>query len=150
MTLKEKINEELKIAMKAKDEKALRGIRAIKAAIILAETSEGRTSKDLSPEEEIALLQKLIKQRKESLEIYIKNGKEDLAKIEQEEIEIIEKFLPQPLSQEELETLIKETIQQENASSIKDMGKVMKSLTPKIMGKADNKLVSELVKKLLS
>lgn len=150
MSLKEKINEELKIAMKAKDEKALRGIRAIKAAIILAETSEGRTSKDLTTEEEITLLQKLIKQRKESLDIYTKNGKEDLAKIEQEEIEVIEKFLPQPLSQEELETLIKETIQQENATNIKDMGKVMKSLTPKIMGRADNKLVSELIKKLLS
>ncbi len=150
MTLKEKINEDLKVAMKAKDEKALRGIRAIKAAIILAETSEGRNSKDLTTEEEIAMLQKLIKQRKESLDIYTKNGKEDLAKVEQEEIEVIEKYLPQPLSQEELETIIKETIQQENAITIKDMGKVMKSLTPKIMGRADNKLVSELIKKLLS
>ncbi len=150
MTLKERINEDLKVAMKAKDEKALRGIRAIKAAIIIAETSEGRNSKDLTTEEEIAMLQKLIKQRKESLDIYTKNGKEDLAKVEQEEIEIIEKYLPQPLTQEELETLIKETIQQENATTIKDMGKVMKSLTPKIMGRADNKWVSELIKKLLS
>jgi len=149
MALKDKINEDLKNAMKAKDEVALRGLRAIKAAILLAETSEGRTA-PISPDEEIELLQKLIKQRKESLEIYQKNGREDLAKIEQEEISIIEKYLPQPLSLEELETLIKETILQENASSIKDMGKVMKSIQPKIKGRADNKLVSELIKKHLS
>ncbi|GIV43605.1 MAG: aspartyl-tRNA amidotransferase subunit B [Bacteroidia bacterium] len=150
MTLKEKINEDLKVAMKAKDEKSLRGIRAIKAAIILAETAEGRSSKDLTTEEEIAVLQKLIKQRKESLDIYIQNGKQDLAKIEQEEIEVIERYLPQPLSQEELETLIKETIQEQNAITIKDMGKVMKALAPKIMGRADNKWVAELIKKLLT
>ncbi len=150
MSLKEKINEDLKTAMKTKDEKALRGIRAIKAAIILAETAEGRTSKELSHEEEITMLQKLIKQRKESAEIYLKNGKEDLAKIEQEEIEVIEKYLPQPLTAEELETIIRETIQRENATSIKDMGKVMKGLTPKIMGRADNKQVSDMVKKLLT
>jgi len=150
MTLKEKINSDLKDAMKAKDEAALRGIRAIKAAIILAETSEGRTSKDLSSEEEINLLQKLIKQRKESVEIYLKNGKEDLAKIEQEEIQVIEKYLPKPLSQEELEAIIKEVVNQENATSIKDMGKVMKSLQPKVMGRADNKLISEIIKKHLS
>lgn len=150
MTLKEKINEDLKTAMKAKDEKALRGIRAIKAAIILAETAEGRTSKDLTSEEEISVLQKLIKQRKESYDIYIQNGKNDLAQIEKEEIEVIEKYLPQPLSVEELEMLIKQTIQQENASTIKDMGKVMKALAPKIMGRADNKMVSEMVKKLLN
>jgi len=131
MTLKEKINSDLKDAMKAKDEAALRGIRAIKAAIILAETSEGRASKELTPEEEINLLQKLIKQRKESVDIYLKNGKEDLAKIEQEEIQkIIEKYLPKPLSQEELEAIIKEVVNQENATSIKEMGKVMKSLQP--------------------
>lgn len=150
MTLKEKINSDLKDAMKAKDEAALRGIRAIKAAIILAETSEGRTSKELTPEEEISLLQKLIKQRKESVEIYLKNGKEDLAKIEQEEIQVIEKYLPQPLTQEELEAIIKEVVNQENATSIKDMGKVMKSLQPKVMGRADNKLISEIIKKHLS
>jgi len=150
MTLKEKINSDLKDAMKAKDEAALRGIRAIKAAIILAETSEGRASKELTPEEEISLLQKLIKQRKESVEIYLKNGKEDLAKIEQEEIQVIEKYLPKPLSQEELEAIIKEVVNQENATSIKDMGKVMKSLQPKVMGRADNKLISEIIKKHLS
>jgi uncharacterized protein YqeY len=150
MTLKEKINSDLKDAMKAKDEAALRGIRAIKAAIILAETSEGRTSKELTPEEEISLLQKLIKQRKESVDIYLKNGKEDLAKIEQEEIQVIEKYLPKPLSQEELEAIIKEVVNQENATSIKDMGKVMKSLQPKVMGRADNKLISEIIKKHLS
>jgi len=150
MTLKEKINSDLKDAMKAKDEAALRGIRAIKAAIILAETSEGRASKELTPEEEISLLQKLIKQRKESVDIYLKNGKEDLAKIEQEEIQIIEKYLPKPLSQEELEAIIKEVVNQENATSIKDMGKVMKSLQPKVMGRADNKLISEIIKKHLS
>lgn len=149
MSLKERINEDLKAAMKARDEKALRGIKAIKAAIILAETSENRTSKDLTTEEELQLLQKLIKQRQESAETYQKNNRADLAQVELEEIEVIQNYLPKPLTEQELESLIQETIQAENATSIKDMGKVIKSLQPKILGKADNKVVAEKVKKLL-
>lgn len=149
MSLKERINEDLKAAMKARDEKALRGIKAIKAAIILAETSENRTSKDLTTEEELQLLQKLIKQRQESAETYQKNNRADLAQVELEEIEVIQNYLPKPLTEQELETLIQEAIHSENATSIKDMGKVIKALQPKILGKADNKVVAEKVKKLL-
>jgi uncharacterized protein YqeY len=149
MGLEQKIMGELKTAMLAKDEKALRSLRAIKAAILLAKTSEGATG-ELKEEEEIKLLQKLVKQRKDSLEIYTQQNRADLAQKEKEEIEVIEKFLPQQLSADELKTELKQIISETGASSPADMGKVMGVATKKFAGKADGKTISALVKQLLA
>ena len=148
MSLEARITTDLKNAMKAKDQKALRGIRAIKAAILLAKTDG--TGKGLSEEGEIKLLQKLVKQRKDSLEIYEKQGREDLAVTEREEIEIIEKYLPEQMGEEELSTIIKAIVEQVGASSMRDMGKVMGMASKQLAGKADGKTISGIVKKLLS
>lgn len=149
MNLEEKIMADLKNAMLAKDEKALRSLRAIKAAILLAKTSEGSGGK-LKEEDETKLLQKLVKQRKDSLEIYQQQNRADLAQKEQEEIEVIEKFLPKQLSAEELQAEIKKIITETGASSPADMGKVMGAATKKLAGKADGKTISAIVKDLLS
>lgn len=147
MTLEEKINQDLKTAMKAKDAKALRGIRAIKSEILLAKTDG--SGEALNETKEIKMLQKLVKQRKDSLEIYEKQDREDLAQTEREEIEVIEKYLPQQMGEAELEALIKSIIDQTGASSMKDMGKVMGMASKKLAGKADGKTISTVVKKLL-
>lgn len=149
MGLEQKIMTDLKAAMLAKDEIALRSLRAIKAAILLAKTSEG-ASGDLKEEEEIKLLQKLVKQRKDSLEIYQQQNRADLAQKEKEEIGIIEKFLPAQLSNEELKAIISKIITDTGASSPGDMGKVMGVATKQLAGKADGKTISALVKELLS
>ena len=149
MNLEQKIMAELKTAMLAKDEKALRSLRAIKAAILLAKTSEGAGG-DLKEEDEIKLLQKLVKQRRDSLEIFTQQNRTDLAQKEQEEIEIIEKFLPKQLSGEELKTIIANIIAETGASSPADMGKVMGVATKQLAGKADGKAISALVKELLA
>ncbi len=148
MTLEEKITTDLKEAMKAKDKAGLRGIRAIKAAILLAQTDG--SGEAMNEEKEIKLLQKLIKQRKDSLEIYEKQNREDLAVQEREEIEVIEKYLPKQLSEEELTAALQEIIAQTGASSAKDMGKVMGAASKALAGKADGKAISAVVKKLLS
>src|SRR5688572_17764783 len=124
MSLEQKIMGELKAAMLAKDEKGLRSLRAIKAAILLAKTSEGAGG-ELKEEDETKLLQKLVKQRKDSLEIFTQQKRDDLAKKEQEEIEVIEKFLPKQLSADELKPIISKIIADTGASSAADMGKVM-------------------------
>ncbi|TMI78977.1 MAG: GatB/YqeY domain-containing protein [Bacteroidetes bacterium] len=149
MSLEEKIMADLKIAMLAKDEKALRGLRAIKAAILLAKTSEGAGG-ELKEEDETKLLQKLVKQRKDSLEIYQQQHRTDLAQKEQEEIEVIERFLPKQLSTEELQLEIKKIIAETGATSAADMGKVMGVATKKLAGKADGKTISGTVKELLA
>lgn len=149
MSLEQKIMGELKTAMLAKDEKALRSLRAIKAAILLAKTSEGAGG-EVKEEEETRLLQKLVKQRKDSLEIYQQQNRADLAQKEQEEIEVIEKFLPKQLSAEELKTAVSKIIADVGASSPADMGKVMGAATKQLAGKADGKTISSLVKELLS
>ena len=149
MSLEQNIMAELKTAMLAKDEKSLRGLRAIKAAILLAKTSEG-ASGELKEDEEIKILQKLVKQRKDSLEIYQQQNRADLAQKEQEEIEIIEKFLPKQLSGEELQLEIKKIIAETGATSPADMGRVMGAATKKLSGKADGKTISAVVKELLS
>lgn len=148
MTLEEKINGDLKTAMKAKDSIALRGIRAIKSAILLAKTDG--SGKDLTEEGEIKLLQKLIKQRKDSLDIYEKQEREDLAVTEREEIAIIEKYLPEQLSEADLEPIIAEIIAKTGATSMRDMGKVMGMASKQLAGKADGKTISGLVKRLLA
>ena len=149
MSLEQKVMSELKTAMLAKDEKALRSLRAIKAAILLAKTSEGGGG-ELKEDDETKLLQKLVKQRKDSLEIYQQQNRTDLAQKEQEEIEIIEKFLPKQLSPDELKAEVSAIINEVGASSPADMGKVMGAATKKLAGKADGKTISALVKELLS
>ncbi len=148
MSLEQKINQDLKTAMKAKDQVSLRGIRAIKSAILLAKTDG--SGQELNEEKEIKLLQKLIKQRKDSLAIYEKENREDLASKEREEIEVIQQYLPEQLSEEELEKLIRDIVEQTGASSMKDMGKVMGMASKQLAGKADGKTISSVVKKLLS
>jgi len=148
MSLEQKIMADLKTAMLARDEKSLRGLRAIKAAILLAKTSEGAGG-ELKEDDEIKLLQKLVKQRKDSLEIYQQQKRTDLAQKEQEEIEVIEKFLPKQLSAEELQLEIKKIIAATGATSSADMGKVMGAATKKLSGKADGKTISAAVKELL-
>jgi len=132
--------------MLAKDEAALRALRAIKSAILLAKTSGGGS---VSPEDELKMLQKLVKQRKESLEIYQNQNRADLAKSEQEEIAVIEKFLPKQMGEEEIREELKKIIAQAGATSASDMGKVMGIASKHFAGKADNKVVSQLVKQLL-
>lgn len=148
MSLESTINEDLKTAMKAKDQAALRGIRAIKSAILIHNTS-GATE-ELNSEKEIALLQKLIKQRQDSLDIYEKQGREDLAVVEREEIEVIMRYLPKQLTEVELRAAITEIIANLGASSMRDMGKVMAEASKELAGKADGKTISVLVKELLS
>lgn len=148
MSLESTINEDLKQAMKAKDQVALRGIRAIKSAILLYNTSGA--SEELTQEKEIAILQKLIKQRQDSLDIYEKQGREDLAVVEREEIAVIMRYLPQQLSEAELNEAIRSIIQRTGASSMKDMGSVMGEASKELAGKADGKAISAVVKALLS
>jgi len=149
MSLEHKIMAELKTAMLAKDEKSLRSLRAVKAAILLAKTAEGAGG-ELKEEEEIKLLQKLVKQRKESLEIYQQQNRADLAQKEQEEITVIGRFLPQQLAVEELKAIITKIIAETGASSLADMGKVMGAATRQLAGKADGKSISAAVKELLN
>src|SRR6478672_8547970 len=134
MSLEQKTMADLKTAMLAKDEKSLRGLRAIKAAILLAKTSEGAGG-ELKEDDEIKLLQKLVKQRKDSLEIYQQQNRADLAQKEQEEIEVIEKFLPKQLSAEELKAVVSAIIAETGATSSADMGKVMGAATKRLSGK---------------
>lgn len=149
MNLEQKIMGELKTAMLAKDEKSLRSLRAIKAAILLAKTSEG-ASGELKEDDEVKLLQKLVKQRKDSLEIFQQQNRTDLAQKEQEEIEVIAKFLPKQLSADELKAELSAIITEVGASSPSDIGKVMGQATKRLAGKADGKTISALVKELLS
>ena len=149
MNLEQRIMPELKAAMLAKDEKAMRSLRAIKAAIIVAKTAEGAGG-ELKEEDEIKLLQKLVKQRRDSLDIFKQQNREDLAAKEQEEIEVIERFLPKQMSQEELKVEIEKIIQESGASSPADMGKVMGVANKQLAGKADGKTISLVVKELLS
>ena len=149
MNLEQKVMAEMKDAMKSKNEAALRGLRAIKAAIIIAKTAEG-AKEQLTEDDETRLLQKLVKQRKDSLEIYQQQNRSDLAQKEQEEISVIEKFLPQQLSAEELKGELEQIIRETGASSPADMGKVMGVATKKLAGKAEGKAISAAVKELLA
>lgn len=149
MSLEQKVMAEMKDAMKSKSEAALRGLRAIKAAIIIAKTSEGARG-ELKEDDETKLLQKLVKQRRDSLEIFKNQNREDLAQKEQEEISIIERFLPKQMTAEELKSPLSEIISQLGASSPADMGKVMAAATKQFAGKADGKVISDAVKELIS
>ena len=149
MSLETRIMEELKTAMKAKDEAALRTLRAIKAAIIIEKTSEG-ASDVISEATETKMLQKLAKQRRDSLDIFTKQNREDLAVKEREELAIIEKFLPAQMTIEELHAELKAIIEQVGAKSAADMGKVMGVASKQLAGKADGKVISGIVKELLA
>ncbi|MGV3529945.1 MAG: GatB/YqeY domain-containing protein [Flavisolibacter sp.] len=149
MTLEQKIMAEMKEAMKTKNEAALRSLRAIKSEIIKAKTEPGAGG-ELAPEKEIPMLQKIVKQRKDSLQIYEEQNREDLAQKEREEIAVIERFLPQQMSEEELRAALQEIIAETGASSPADMGKVMGAATKKLAGRADGKTISTLVKQMLA
>lgn len=149
MALEQTVNDEIKTAMLAKDQARLRGLRAIKAAIILAKTSEGAGGQ-LAEADEVKLLQKLVKSRKDSLEIYQKQNREDLAQKEQEEISVIESFLPKQLGEEELKKLIGAIIKETGAAGAADMGKVMGLASKQLAGQADGKTISAVVKELLA
>jgi uncharacterized protein YqeY len=147
MNLTDTVNAGIKTAMLAKDEISLRSLRAIKSALLLVKT--GANAAENAEAEEVKLLQKLVKQRKESAAIYHTQGRADLAQKEEEEVAVIEKFLPQQMSESEIEGIIKKAITLLGASSPADLGKVMGAASKELAGKADNKIVSAIVKKLL-
>jgi uncharacterized protein YqeY len=149
MSLETTINENLKKAMLAKDEKGLRALRAIKAAILLAKTAEGGGAA-MSEEAEIKLLQKLVKQRKDSIEIFEKQNRADLAIKEKEEVEVIEQYLPKQLDEAELRTIIAGIIKETGVTAISGLGQVMGIASKQLAGKADGKTISAIVKELLS
>lgn len=148
MSLKQNVESEIKKAMLAKDKDRLRALRAIKSLIMLEETKGG--SSEVTEEDEMKILTKAAKQRKDSADIYQQQNREDLAAIELAELEIINEFLPQQLSEEELEAALKVIISELGAEGPKDMGKVMGTATKKLAGKADGKLISQKVKDLLA
>lgn len=148
MSLETKIQSDLIVAMKAKDEVALRGVRAIKAAIGLAKTDG--SGKEFDAEAEVKLLQKLVKQRRESISIFEQNGRPELAKTEKEEIDIIEKYLPQQLGEAEIEAIVKNIITETGASSMKDMGKVVGAANKQLAGQAEGAVIAGVVKRLLA
>lgn len=148
MGLSKDVMAKMKEAMKAKDSVALESLRAIKSAILLAQTETG-SKEEISEESEIKLLQKLVKQRKDSATLYTEQGREDLAEPELAQAEIISQFLPEQLGEEELKAIITEIIAETGASSMKEMGKVMGAASQKLAGKADGKAISAMVKQLL-
>lgn len=149
MSLLNTIDQDIKSAMLAKDNKRLRGLRAIKAALLLAKTEKG-AAEEMTEDAEIKVLQRLVKQRKESAEIYQQQNRQDLFEIEMEEMEVIESFLPKQMDREELTTFIQQLISEVGASGLKDIGKVMGLANQRLAGKADGKTISEVVKAQLS
>jgi uncharacterized protein YqeY len=147
MSLELEIMAKMKDAMKAKDEPALRGLRAIKAALLILKTSG---NEQITAADELKMLQKLVKQRQDSLEIFKQQNREDLAQKEEEEIRIIEQFLPKQMSEEEIRAALKEIITAVGATGIQDLGKVMGVATKQLAGRADGKTVSAITKEILS
>ncbi|CAA7389178.1 GatB/YqeY domain-containing protein [Chryseobacterium fistulae] len=148
MSLETTINESIKTAMKEKDKVALDSLRAVKAQILLLKTEA--KGADVSPEQEIAILQRMVKQRKDSYEQFTAQGRNDLAEVEEAQMKVIEQFLPKQLSIDELEAEIKKIMSEASAESIKDLGKVMGIASKVLAGKSDGKSISEMAKKLLS
>lgn len=149
MALQENVMTELKAAMKAKDSVALEALRAIKSAILLAQTEKGAGA-FLSEEDEIKLVQKLVKQRKDSAAIFTEQGRNDLAEPELAQVAVIERFLPEQLTDEEIEKVVIQTIEAVGASGMKDMGKVMGMVSKELAGQADGKTISTIVKSKLA
>ena len=149
MSLQDDIMPALKVAMKAKDQTALTALRAVKSAILLAQTESG-AKEELTEEQELKILQKLVKQRKDSAAIYLEQDRKDLALPEIDEAEVISQFLPESLSEEEIEKVVVMTIEQVGAEGMKDMGKVMGIVSQELAGQADGKTISSIVKAKLS
>ncbi len=143
------IDQEIKQAMLAKNPVKLRGLRAIKAAILLAKTEKGQ-SVELTEDAEMKILQKLVKQRKESADIYRTQGRADLCEVEEEEIEVISQFLPKQMERADVEAVISRIIKQTGATSVKEMGKVMGLANAELAGKAEGKVIGEIVKSQLN
>jgi uncharacterized protein YqeY len=148
MSLITQIDQDIKLAMLAKQPDRLRGLRAVKSALLLAKTEKGAAD-ELTPEAEIKVLQKLIKQRKESADIYKTQNREDLYEIEMEEMRVIEPYLPQQMTRFEIEGYLEELIGRIGATSVSDMGRVMGMANKELAGKADGKTISEVVRQLL-
>lgn len=147
MSLLEKISTDIMAAMKAREMEKLEALRGIKAALLLANTAEG--NKEITADDELKILQKLVKQRKESAEIYKTQNRQDLYEVEINQAKVIETYLPAQMSEEEIKAIVQDIIAQTGAASIKDMGKVMGMASKQLAGKADNSLVSRLIKELL-
>ena len=148
MSLTERINEDIKKSMLAREKDKLEALRAVKSALLLEMTSEGRS--EITPETEIKLLQKLVKQRRETAEVYIGQKRTDLSEVEIFQADVISAYLPAQMSREDLIPVLKEIIAETGADSIRDMGKVMAAAAAKLAGKADNKTISMVIKDLLS
>lgn len=148
--MENRIQNDIKVAMLAKDKIALASLRGIKAAILLAKTAEGASGEPLSDAEVIKIIQKLVKQRKESAAIYTQQNRTDLAENELAEVAIMEKYLPKSLSEAEIEEIVRGIVAQTGAKSMADMGKVMGVATKQLAGQADGRVISEMVKKILS
>jgi uncharacterized protein YqeY len=148
MSLQTQIMDKMKAAMKAKDTVALQALRAVKSAFLLAKTATG-VQEDITEDQEIKIIQKQVKQRKDSAAIFIQQNRQDLADPELAEIAVLEQFLPKALSEEEVEVVVLATIHNLGASGMKDMGKVMSAVSEELSGKADGKVIATLVKKNL-
>ena len=148
MTLEQRINDDIKAAMLAKEKETLNALRAVKSALLLLKTE--KNAGEITEDIEMKTLQKLVKQRKESAEMYKSQNREDLYNEEILQVNVISKYLPQQLSEEEITQVVKQLIEQENITDIKSMGKLMGLASKQLAGKADNKIISEIVKKLLS
>ena len=148
MSLQKQVMDKMKEAMKAKDTVALQALRAVKSAFLLAKTETG-VQAEITEEQEIKIIQKQVKQRKDSAAIFIEQGRQDLADPELAELAVLEQFLPEALSEEEIESVVVATISKVGASGMKDMGKVMGIVSAELAGKADGKTISTLVKKNL-
>lgn len=148
MELEKKVMELLKEAMKAKDDASMRALRAIKGALIIAKTDKGFT--EMTPEKELQIVQKLAKQRKESFDVYTKQGLADLAQKEKEELDVLETFLPKQMSEKEIKPIVQEIISSLGVTDIKGMGQVIGAATKKLAGQADGAVVSKIVRELLS
>ena len=148
MGLQDTVMAEMKAAMKSKDKVALEALRAIKAAILVAQTESGAKA-ELDEGEEVKLIQKMVKQRKDSAKLYQEQGRNDLAEPELEQVAVIEKFLPEQLGEEELKSIITQIVEKTGATSMKDMGKVMGAANQQLSGKAEGRLISTIVKEIL-
>lgn len=148
MSLQQQINTDIITAMKAKDEVSLRALRALKSALLIAATAEG--AKDsVDDEQAVKIFQKLAKQRKESMDIYLQNGRTELAQVEKEELEVINRYLPKQMGEDEIKAELQKVIADAGATSAADFGKVMPVAMKALAGKADGKVISQLLKELL-
>ena len=148
MSLQKEVMDQMKVAMKAKNTVALQALRAVKSAFLLAKTATG-SQEEITHEQEVNIIQKQVKQRKDSAAIFLEQGREDLAAPELAEVAILEQFLPEALSEEDIEKVVLDTIAKVGAAGMKDMGKVMGMVSKRLAGQADGKIISGIVKKNL-